>query len=105
MVYQWPDGKRPAEVYPPCDLLREELKERGLLPMTPIDFFNLPRHLVRNILFGAIPITPQIAARLSEKLGTSAQTWLNHQERWDAWWPEELQRYEGGSDGSAATGD
>ena len=85
-------ARRQAQVSPPSDLLLDEFEARGWLSGMSVDLLGLPQPLVWNILTGAIPINQEIADRLAEILGTSADFWLTRQHRWDAWWPEEVSR-------------
>ena len=88
MEYQWPDGERPAEAFPPSDLIRDEMRARGLRSLN----LGLPPSITDRIVTGSIPVTPEIADLLATALGGDAVTWLNLQARWDAWWPEALEQ-------------
>jgi addiction module HigA family antidote len=41
--------------------------------------------LMRDLLIGVQPITPELAAKLSHALGSSPESWLRMQQIYDAW--------------------
>lgn len=86
----FPDRPRPAEVFPPCALLREELEHRGKGPVWLARQAGLPVEVSRCIVAGVIPMTPDVAEYMARAFGTSVQSWVNLQAAWDAWWPGEL---------------
>lgn len=75
--------RTPAEVFPPGELLRDELRARD---WTQEDFAAIlgrsPRD-VNDIINAKRTITPRTAKELAEALGTSAQLWLNIQAAYD----------------------
>ena len=66
-----------AEVFPPGDVINEELEARG---WTQTDFAKIigkSARLVNEIIAGKRAITPDTAHVLAEAFGTSAQFWMN----------------------------
>jgi HTH-type transcriptional regulator/antitoxin HigA len=71
-----PHGQ-PAQVFPPGELVREEIAERG---WTQVDLANIlarPVKVVNEIINGKRAITPDTAVALAKAFGTSAQLWMN----------------------------
>lgn len=77
------NDRTPAEVFPPGELLRDELQARD---WTQEDFAVIlgrnPRD-VNDIINAKRAVTPRTAKELAEALGTSAQLWLNIQAAYD----------------------
>ena len=68
----------------PGEVLREEfLVPLGLSPATLAKAMGVPRTRVERIASETIGITADTALRLGKALGTSAQLWLNLQNRFD----------------------
>lgn len=68
----------------PGEVLREEfLVPLGLSPGALAKAMGVPRTRVERIAAEATGITADTALRLSKALGTSAQVWLNLQNRYD----------------------
>jgi len=67
----------PAELFPPGDLLREELEERGWTQGDLAEILGVSQRLVSEIATGKRTITRETARRLGAAFGTSAQFWLN----------------------------
>ena len=80
-------AKRPTKKLPPLhpgEILREEfLVPLGLSPGALAKAMGVPRTRVERIAAESIGITADTALRLSRALGTSAQLWLNLQNRYD----------------------
>ena len=75
--------KKPAPIHP-GEVLREEfLVPLGLSPGALAKAMGVPRTRVERIAAEANGITADTALRLSKALGTSAQLWLNLQNRYD----------------------
>ena len=69
----------------PGEVLREEfLLPLGLSPGALAKAMGVPRTRVERIAGESTGITADTALRLSKALGTSAQLWLNLQNRYDA---------------------
>jgi HTH-type transcriptional regulator/antitoxin HigA len=66
-----------AEVFPPGELLREELEARGWTQADLAEILGRPPRLVSEIIRGKRSITPETAKGLAEALGTSPQLWMN----------------------------
>ncbi len=75
-------NKKPVEVFPPGELLREELEARGWAQSDFADILGRPLGRVNEIITGKRSITPETAQGLAEALGTNAQFWLNLQSVW-----------------------
>lgn len=68
---------KPAIVFSPGVILKEELEARGLgIEYLASSSPTLPE-MVQNIIEEKQPITPEIAQELSSILGISSQFWLN----------------------------
>ena len=67
----------PAEVFPPGDLVREELDARGWTQADLAEILGRPSRLVSDVLSGKKAITPETAQGLGEAFGVGAQFWLN----------------------------
>ena len=68
----------------PGEVLREEfLVPLGLSPGALAKVMGVPRTRVERIAAESTGITADTALRLSKALGTSAQLWLNLQNRYD----------------------
>jgi addiction module HigA family antidote len=64
-------------------LLEEFLKPMELTQRDLADGIRVPYQRVNELVNGRRGITPSTALRLSKFLGTSAEFWLNLQQRWD----------------------
>lgn len=69
--------RRPAEVFPPGEFLRDELDERGWSQLEFAEIIGRPVRVVNEIIAGKVQITPKTATELAAALGMSAQFWLN----------------------------
>ena len=67
----------------PGDILREELKERGLSANRFALDLAVPSGRIVEILNGKRGVSADTALRLSRYLGTSAQVWMNLQAKYD----------------------
>jgi HTH-type transcriptional regulator/antitoxin HigA len=67
----------PAEVFPPGEILADELEARGWSQAELAEILGRPPRLVNEIIAGKRAITPETALGLSAALGTSAQFWMN----------------------------
>ena len=75
----------PAEVFPPCDLIKEELKERGWSKETLAKEMDCSLMRVEELLAGKRRITLMIACMLSGAFGTGVVFWRNLQSAYDNW--------------------
>jgi addiction module HigA family antidote len=78
--------RQPKRLHPlhPGEVLREEfLVPLGLSPGALAKAMGVPRTRVERIAAEAIGVTADTALRLGRALGTSAQLWLNLQNRYD----------------------
>lgn len=69
--------RRPAEVFPPGDFIREEMEERGWTQQDLAEILGKPLPTVNQILKGKKAIVVETAKRLGAAFGTSAQFWMN----------------------------
>ena len=69
--------RRPAEVFPLGEFLREELDERGWSQDDLAGILGCPVQLVNEIVSGTRGITPESAKGLGAAFGTSAELWMN----------------------------
>ena len=74
--------RKPAEVFPPGEFLREELEARGWTQGDLASILGRSQRLVNEVITGKRSLTPETAKGLSEALGTSADFWLNLQNTW-----------------------
>jgi len=69
----------PAEVFPPGEFIRDELKERGWTQRDLADILGRPLQTVNQIIMGKKAITARTAKELAAAFGTSAEYWLRHE--------------------------
>ena len=77
--------RRPAEVFPPGEFLREELEERGWTQTDFAEILGRPLRLVNEIISGKRGITPETAKGIADGLGSSPQYWLNLESAYQLW--------------------
>lgn len=85
MATKQTDVGQPAEVFPPGDLLREELAERRINQADFAAIVDRPVQAVNEILAGKKAITPEMAHLIAEALGTSPEFWMNLESRYRLW--------------------
>jgi len=69
--------RTPAEVFPPGEIIREEIEARGWSQVEFAEILGRPPRLVSELIAGKRAITPETAKGLAAAFGTSAQLWLN----------------------------
>lgn len=69
--------RRPAEVFPPGEFLKEELDARGWSQADFAEIMGRPPATVSDLILGKRSISPEIARGLAAALGTSAEFWMN----------------------------
>ncbi|MCH8853027.1 MAG: helix-turn-helix domain-containing protein [Planctomycetes bacterium] len=69
--------RRPAEVFPPGDFIKEEMEARGWTQQDLAGILSKPLPSVNGILNGKKAILVDTARRLGAAFGTSAQFWMN----------------------------
>lgn len=69
--------RRPAEVFPPGDILKEELEARGWSQTEFAEILDRPPGAISDLLAGKRPITPETARRIGAALETSPELWMN----------------------------
>jgi HTH-type transcriptional regulator/antitoxin HigA len=73
-----PMGERiPAEVFPPGEVIREELEARGWSQVELADIMGRPPRVVSEIISGKRAITPETAKGLGAAFGTGPTFWIN----------------------------
>lgn len=71
-------GERiPAEVFPPGEVIKEELEARGWSQVELADIMARPPRVVSEIISGKRAITPETAKGLGAAFGTGATFWIN----------------------------
>jgi len=75
-------------------LLREFLEPMGLTQRDVAEGIGVPYQRINELVNGRRGVTPSTALRLSRYLGTTAEVWLNLQQRWDLY---NAQRAEAGA--------
>jgi len=73
----------PAEVFPPCDLIKEEMEERGWSKEVLAEEMGCKLRLLEEILANKRRITLMTACMLSNAFGTGAAFWFNLQSAYD----------------------
>jgi HTH-type transcriptional regulator/antitoxin HigA len=66
-----------GHVFPPGEILREELEERGWSQADLAEILGRPAKLVNEIIAGKRSISPETAQGLADALGTSPDLWMN----------------------------
>lgn len=74
-----------APTHPGEMLLEEFLKPLGIPQKELAERIGVSYVRVNELVNGRRGITPDTALRLERLLGTSAEFWLNLQQRWDLW--------------------
>ena len=77
--------RRPAEVFPPGEFLREELEARGWTQDDLAAILGRTTTTVNQIIGGQRSITPATARGLAAALGTTPQFWLNLESAYQLW--------------------
>lgn len=72
----------PAEVFPPGEFIREELKERGWCQADLAQILDRPLQMVNQVMSGKKAITANTARELAAVFGTSAQFWMDLESAW-----------------------
>ncbi len=71
-----------AEVFPPGEILREELEEKNWSQTELAEIMGRPLRLINEIIAGKKAITPETAIQLGEALGTGAEVWMELESRY-----------------------
>src|SRR5262245_11620018 len=69
--------RRPAEVFPPGDFIKEELEAREWTQTDLAEILGRPQRVVSEVINGKRAISPETAKGLGEAFGTGAQFWMN----------------------------
>jgi HTH-type transcriptional regulator/antitoxin HigA len=71
------NDRKPAEVFPPGEFIRDELDERGWTQSDLAKIMGRPLPVVNLIISGKKSVTPETAIGLAGAFGTSPEFWLN----------------------------
>lgn len=71
------NARMPAEVFPPGDVLKEELDRRGWTQVELSEILARPPRLISEIVSAKRAITPETAKGLAAALSTTAEFWMN----------------------------
>ncbi len=71
------NDRKPAQVFPPGEFIRDELEERGWTQSDLAKIMGRPLPALNLIISGKKSITPGTAVELGSAFGTSAEFWLN----------------------------
>lgn len=66
-----------AEIFPPGDVIKEELETRGWTQTDLAEIIGKSARLVNEVVAGKRAVTPDTARVLADAFGTSAQFWMN----------------------------
>ena len=81
MSTQLPERRAPLH---PGEILAEEfLRPLGLTQVAVAERLAIPFQRLNQVVRGRRAVTPDTALRLAQFFGTSAELWLNLQQRWD----------------------
>ncbi|MBI1784952.1 HigA family addiction module antidote protein [Candidatus Sumerlaeota bacterium] len=69
--------RKPAEVFPPGEFIKDILDGRGLTQADLADILGRTQAEISNIISGKTSITPDTACQLSAAFDTSPDVWLN----------------------------
>lgn len=87
--------RKPAELFPPGEFIRDELEERGWTQDDLAEILGRSPKLVSEIISGRCSITPETAKGLGAAFGTNPEYWMNLQNSyllWKAELPEAVSR-------------
>lgn len=76
------DERRPAEVFPPGEFIKEELEARGWTQEDFAAIIEKPLPTVNQIINGKKAIIPEVAKRIAAAFGNSPQFWMNLESSW-----------------------
>ena len=82
--------RRPAQVFPPGEFIKDELVERGWGQVELVDILGVAPQVVNEIIAGKRGVTPDTAKGLAAAFGTSAALWLNLEAAYQLWHTIEL---------------
>ena len=73
----------------PGEILKEMfISERGLTVTEVAKGLNMARANLSGIINGHLGISPELAVKLSEAFGNTAQFWVNLQNNYELWYAE-----------------
>jgi HTH-type transcriptional regulator/antitoxin HigA len=74
---------KPAEVFHPGEILRDELEARGWTQRDFARIVDRPLHAINEIVLGKKRITAETAKAIGMALGTGPRIWINLQATYD----------------------
>ena len=77
--------RKPAELFPPGDFIKEELEARGWTQADLAEIMGRSPNDIVNLVSGKRSISPQIAKELAAAFGTSAEIWINLESSYRLW--------------------
>lgn len=81
--------RRPIEVFPPGDFIREEIGERGWTQEVLAEILGISLRRVNEVIKGKRRVTPETARALGKAFGTSAEFWMNLESTYRLWLTED----------------
>lgn len=75
--------RKPAEVFPPSDFIKEEMDARGWSREALAEKMGSTLSLLDEVLSGKHKVNVMVAYMLSQAFGTSAQLWIGLQKSYD----------------------
>ena len=78
-------ARRPAEAFPPGEILKEEFEARGWTQSDLAMLLGRPFVLVHEIIAGKRSITPETAKGLAAAFDTTPAFWLNLESAYQLW--------------------
>ncbi len=81
--------RRPYEVFPPGDFIREEIEWRGWTQEVLAEILGISLRRVNEVIKGKRRVTPETARALGKAFGTSAEFWMNLESTYRLWLTED----------------
>jgi addiction module HigA family antidote len=69
--------RTPAEIFPPGEFIKDELKARGWTQDVLAEVMGRPRRLVSELISAKKQLTPETARGLAAAFGTDPQLWMD----------------------------
>ena len=77
--------RRPAEVFPPGDFIRDEIEARGWTQADLATILGRPVQMINELIAGKRGVTPDTAQGLGEAFGTGPELWMNLEAAYQLW--------------------
>jgi HTH-type transcriptional regulator/antitoxin HigA len=81
--------RRPYEVFPPGDFIREEIESRGWTQEVLAEILGMSLRRVNEVIKGKRRVTPETARALGKAFGTGAEFWMNLESSYRLWLTED----------------